>query len=71
MWFGGRKAPAGPWMWFGKTTGEITAIEWDDSEPNVPETEHCLVSYKAGVAGSGKTHDAPCENAYAFACEMI
>ena len=71
MWFGARRIN-GEWRWFGKTTGPVTAVIWEDTEPGFHANENCMGSWRGGVSNlTGKTHDAFCTDNIHFICELV
>ena len=73
MWFGGMRQADGQWMWMGKLKEPITAIPWEDNQPdNSPSGGAlCMASWNR-APHTGKFHDAHCNSvSIPFICEKI
>ena len=69
MWYGARRFN-GEWRWAGKTTEPVTAILWEDSQPNLGANDDCMGSWFGG-SNTGKSHDGLCTWSIHFVCELV
>ena len=71
MWYGARRFN-GVWRWAGKTTEPVTAILWDDSQPDFGANDNCMGSWFGGSnRHTGKSHDAVCSHPTHYICELV